>query len=224
MESDEKLRVKKVMTKQALFLLVVAVLVFGVGTSYALYSFSGVIRGGKENTVSTCAINLDISEENPINLSATYPISDAKAASLTPYTVTMNREGSNCKAISYTFTMQNLCDVCEKTDNICTSGDNTLNCSSEYLINPDMIKYKVVDTTSNQDYSGSDPVSNMSIQSVLDDATTSRTYEIRLWISSEAGNDDIYVKGSEDKYLVDENGMFVGKNYATRLKIDVQAN
>lgn len=218
----ENKTMKKTLSKQGLFLILLLVICIGFGASYALYNLDVILPGEKANTISTCSVKMNIDESNPITLINTYPITDEKALEFTPYTVTVTKGSGTCNTLSYNFTMVNLCDVCTQSDGICTSGSNNINCNSTYLINPDLIKYKVVETVSGNEYTGTNPTS-INIPATLDSTTTKQVFEVRMWISSTAVNDDLYVSNGSNGYLTNSDGSYVTKNYATRLKLIVKA-
>lgn len=218
----ENKSVKKTLSKQGLFLILLVVVLIGIGTSFALYNLDIILPGEKANTISTCSVKMNVDEKNPINLVNTYPITDAKALEFTPYTVTVTKGSGTCNTLSYNFTMVNLCDVCTKNDGICTSGSNSINCNSDYIINPELIKYQVVETVSGQEYTGTNPTT-INIPATLDTTNTKQVFEIRMWISSTAVNNDMYVSNGSNGYLTNSDGSYITKNYATRLKLAVKA-
>ncbi len=232
MDKSENKEVKKVLSKQAIFVLLLLVFIVGVGISYALYSFSVNFLGKNENTISTCSINLSVDENNPINLAKAFPVDDSVAETFEPYTFTVTKGSGSCSNISYNLSMVNVCDGYTENGGIYTSGTESINCNSGYVIDPAFIKYKIVrktitsdgnvdETVENPVFTGNDPT-KISIDDNLN-ASSKYMYEITLWIDSKAKNANMYVPGSDgDDYLTNEDGSYVTRNFVTKVKLDVK--
>ena len=75
---------------QTLFILGLTVLVIAViaiGVSYAWWSFTATQQS--VNKITSDCLKIEFTDENPINLVKTYPITATEANSLTPYTFTI---------------------------------------------------------------------------------------------------------------------------------------
>ena len=76
---------------------IVMIIFLGVGISYSMWNIS--LKEDKVNTVMTSCFDITYSSDNNnINLSNTYPITDEKGLSLTPYTFTIT---NNCDINAY---------------------------------------------------------------------------------------------------------------------------
>ena len=134
-----------------------------VGVSYALWSNTHVQEG--QGIVESGCFSTDFSEVNSISLNNSYPISDSKGMSSTPYQ----------------FTITNTCSVDAKYEvNFEVLGSSTLN--SDYVklaindIKDILSNYEVKDSTING------ALSSNNIASGWLKAEQSVTYNLRLWI------------------------------------------
>lgn len=215
---------KKPKSKYAIVFVLVGVLLVLVGSSYALITFDADLKGNRSNSISTCSLNMNFRENNPVSLLAAYPISDDKAMALTPYEVVISNNNGSCTNVSYTLTFEDLCKSCTKTDSVCETETGSCNCATNHQISSGLIRYQVIDVSDgNRSYIGSNPYS-FSLTGTLNSATDSKTYQIRLWISADAGNDDLYVYGENGDIAVDSSGGYVTKNFCTKLKASVNAS
>lgn len=78
-----------------------------IGTSYSYYSVAS--EQTDPNKLATTCFNISYTEgSNSINLPATYPMSEASANSLTPYTFTITNSCSTGADINYVVTLNTL--------------------------------------------------------------------------------------------------------------------
>ena len=215
MKDEKKIYKKSVFICLFAFLLIVLLTSF----SYAFYFYSA--EGETGHDIETCSIDMEFTDENSIGLVAAYPIDDDKIDNYDPYIVSVKND-SECDKIYYYLNMTNYCQECTLEDGNCTIGDKTINCSEDYLIDPQYIKYKVVNVTTGEVTTGSNP----NFMSLQDSFTTSgkNTYEIRMWISNKASNKDIYVYDAAGNILEDADGKYVTKNFVTRLDTEVSVD
>ena len=210
---------KKIINKkvriQVLITLICAFLAIGCFITYALYEFNIIYLGNQEQSISSCAFNIDISENNPISLLATYPIDDSEVESFDPYVFTITTNSSSCQSLNYNLTMIDNCLSCSQSNGICT--DNTsCNCNEGYKIDPNLIKYELKNVTTGDKQVGVNPL-NISLNGSLT-TTASVSYELKMWIVSSATQDDLYVK-ENGEFKEDSNGLIVTKNFCSKMKV-----
>ena len=220
-DKDIKVVKKKKFSKQFLFLMIMAILLIGGFTSFALLNFQVTLEGKKTNTVSTCSLEMSFSEANPIQLLTAYPISDEVAASYTPYTVTISNDGGSCPNASYVLTMESLCDTCSLNGGICTVDGISCNCNSGYQIDGSIIKYQITNKTTNAVVSDVNPYT-MQVSGTLA-AGESISYDIRMWITSTATNEDLYIYDEAGDIVTGSDGRYETQNFCSRVKLDVEA-
>ena len=214
----------KTLKKQSIYLIIMSFLVIGVFISYALVSYNIILTGNHENEISMCSVDLNFVDKNPVTLLSSLPIEDSEATSLDAYKLTVKNNGSKCKSVTYTISMVDYCIDCEKTNGVCKIGDNTCNCNDGYKIASSVIKYQVIDTKTNKVVSeGLDPLTNLKVTGKLSSSTQEDTYDVRMWISSTATNDDLYVSNSNGGYLTNTDGTYITKDFASKIKLDVNA-
>ena len=166
-----------------------------IGVSYAWWSH--VVSQEGINTIESTCLEIKLTDQNPISLTNAYPITDAEARILTPYTFTITNTCTT--TVEYDVNL----DIMEsKVNNI----DNRLN--SEYvavefnggekkLLNT----YESVETS----YPGSDytPVEARYLTSGELSANESKTYTIKLWMDeSVTVEDDAMNKNFISKIVV----------------------
>ena len=211
----------RTLKRQSIYLIIMSFLVLGVLTSYALGAFEAVLPGNQVSSVSTCSLDINFVDTNPVTLLAGIPIDDVDASNYDPYVVTIRNNNSNCKDINYVLTMNSLCANCEKTDGKCTVGDSTCNCNDGYQIDSSLIKYSVKNVESGVVTTGSDPYKNLKLRGTIANVGDSANYEIKMWISKDAINSDIYVSNGSGGYLEDSNGNYLTKDFCSKIKLDV---
>ncbi len=161
-----------------------------IGTSYSYYMISGAQTN--PNEITSACFEISFSEgSDAINLTATYPMSDDNASTLSPYTFTITNTctGSNATTINYDVTLSTI-----------TTTPSTLQTS--------LLKYRL-DQTNPTSITGTpsllsnaNPYSfSTNIQSAYDLDTSyslasgtlspgaSVTYNLRLWITESATTD-----------------------------------
>ena len=211
----------KILKRQSVYLIIMSFLVLGVLTSYALGAFEAVLKGNQVSSVSTCSLDISFVDTNPVTLLAGIPIDDVDANDYDPYIVTVKNNNSNCKNVNYVLKMNSLCDNCEKTDGKCSVGENTCNCNDDYQIDSGLIKYSVKNVESGVVTTGSDPYKNLKLRGTIANVGDSANYEIKMWISKDAINSDIYVSNGSGGYLEDSNGHYITKDFCSKIKLDV---
>lgn len=154
-----------------------------VGTSYSYYSISDVQEN--PNTLTSTCFNVTYSDtgSNSINLENTYPMSEEKAMTLTPYT----------------FTITNTCSAGNQTANYIVTL-NTLTGDNASSLNVSYMKYKLNSTgttgslTTEYALNGSVKTDEGIDKSYSLETGTlapgeSKTFNLYLWIDENAGND-----------------------------------
>lgn len=223
-EKEETKNMRNPKSKQAIILVLLGVLFVLIGSTYALVVFNADLKGNKENSISTCSLNLKFKENNPVTLLTAYPIADDKALSFTPYELVVSNNNGSCTNVTYTLTFEDLCESCTQSNSVCTTPTGTCNCLDTHKIDSSLIRYQVIDVTNgSQSYLDSDPY-KFSINGTLDSATDSNTYQIRLWISKDAVNNDLYVYDANGDIAVDSNGGYVTRNFCTKVKANINAS
>ena len=211
----------KILKRQSIYLVIMSFLVLGVLTSYALGAFEAVLSGDKVSSVSTCSLDINFVDTNPVTLLSGVPMDDVDANGYDPYVVTVSNNNSNCRNVNYVLTMNSLCANCEKTDGKCAAGDSTCNCNEGYQIDSSLIKYSVKNVETGVTTTGVDPYTNLKLRGTIASVGDTATYEIKMWISKDATNSDIYVSNGSGGYLEDSNGNYVTKDFCSKIKLDV---
>lgn len=188
-------------------------LYIGLLVSYAYSYFSFSALGESDTSIESCSVDMTVTDKNNIELVAGYPIDDSEVDSFKAYKVIITNN-SKCKKINYYLNMKNFCDICSSTDGNCTIGDKTFSCLDSYKIDPSLIRYKVKNITTNQEYIGNNP-EFMYIPGVFSNNFESVEFEIRLWISKDAKNEDLYVYNNDT--LLEVDGKPVTKTYSSKL-------
>lgn len=186
----------------------VGFLVLAVLVSFALSTFDVTLFGVKNNLISICGLDMKFKDENPISLLAAEPIYDASADNYEPYIITITRN-NDCYDISYQLVMENACPT-----ELC-------NCGNNYQLNGNLIKYKAVNTTTDNYVTGTNP-STMNLIGIIDEDNDENIIEIRLWISQDAVNSDLYVSNGSGGYLT-QDGKYVTKQYCSKVKLNAVA-
>ena len=219
-KNENKEDIKSV-KKHSIFLLIIALLVVGGFVSYALVVYNFDLKGDKVNKITSCGVDINVDEDNPINLVAAIPMDDSAIGKYDPYTFTVSNNNSGCDNVFYNIKMVDYCSTCTQENGVCTEGGTSCNCNEDHKINSNLIKYRVVNKKTNEVITGIDPFNNFNLSGGFDSKTDSISYEIKVWISSSATNDDIYVKGTDGNYLTDANGAYVTKNFCSKLRLEV---
>ena len=203
------------------FLFIISFLVI---VSLVSYAFLGdlIFRGKKDQTISTCGIIMELAEDTPITLLNAVPISDTTAANLTPYVVTIKKNSGSCSTANFILNMKSLCSSCTQVDNKCPVGSNSCNCLANYQMDGGAVRYSISDSSNQVLAIGTNPYV-MNFAGTLDNTTTEVTYNIRLWISSTATNDDVYVKNG-GSYLLNPDQSHITKDFCSLLKVNVNAS
>lgn len=199
--------------KTTIYLCLLVLLYIGLLVSYAYSYFAFSSLGESTTSIETCSVDMAVTDKNNIGLVAGYPIDDDLVDSFKPYKITI-ANNSKCKKINYYLNMKNFCDTCDSTDGNCTVGDKTISCLDNYKIDPSLIRYKVKNITTNQEFVGTNP-EYMYIPGAFTNNSESVELEIRLWISKDAKNEDLYVYNNG--VLLENDGKPVTKTYSSKL-------
>ena len=218
---EEKSKLNKNLKKELSILFILSFFIISAMVSYA---FLGdlIFTGQKDHLITTCGFGLEMEEENPITLIDNVPISDVKASTYIPYSITLRKSNNTCGSIDFILNMKSLCANCTQINNQCVVGDNTCNCQANYQIESNIIKYSISDADDVLLASGTDPY-NMNFSGSIDNLSEEVTYKIRMWISSSATNNDLYVK-SEGSFLRNPDQTYVTRNFCSKLNINVNAS
>jgi len=209
--------------KQSVFLIVISFLVIGVFVSYALISYDLVLFGERNNEIYTCSLDMNVKDTDPITLLNAMPINDQDIVNYEPYKLTIKNNDGGCPNIGYIVTMGDFCSVCEQVDGICAVGSNSCNCNSNYKIPSSFIKYQIVNTKTGNIILGTDPFTGFKIEDRIETTNDEVTYEIKMWISNDVANTDLYVADTYGAYLEDASGAYITKSFCSRLKLNVVA-
>ena len=172
------------MKKNILFMSVSVILLIllGIGVSYSMWNMSSI--QDTENVISTSdCFDISItSQENSINLKNTYPISDEKGKSLTPFT----------------FTITNTCETAVKYSiNLESLSDTTLSSSFlDIMLNNGEIKR--LSSYSSVNKVNSTSIENRELETGILGNKESRDYSLRLWIDYDTTMEDL---NNESKVL-----------------------
>ena len=190
--------------------LTVVLLLVAVGLfSYALtYDINYI--GLNTNKISNCTIDISFKDSNPIRLLASYPMDYATAKEYDPYTFYIKSNDGKCNSLQYNISMSSICNSC--TTSSCDLGDGKIcNCTSGYQIDENLINYEIRNVNTEEIIIGQG-INTLNEKFSLEQAETD-TYEMRIWISETATNDDLYVDGNSSNL----------KNYCGKLNIEVTA-
>ncbi len=202
-------RLKKIFKRELALTIVsiVGVTLVMLGGSYSV--FSEIIKAEDANVIrtGTLAINFNDTEEglgNIISLNGEYPTSDGNGQLKNPYTFKITNNGS-IKAAYKIY-------VLDDTDMINEDG-----CQQD-LLNHEVIKYSLDKSSPKTLSTASDGV----IETGTLAGGASKTYDLRMWIGDNAGNDDLG-KHYHGKIVVEaEQGSRVKSN--TEQFIEKKAN
>lgn len=153
--------------------LLVVMLVVVIGVSYAAFTF--VAKGNVRNVVSTGTLEMQVTSKNTLSLVDAAPTSDTIGMSSEPYTFIINNIGT--ASSSYRLKIEDDTEAYEKDG--CTGSKMPW----------DKLRYSL---TRNDEVTQSGSLND--IGGILDETTIengggSNTYSLRIWISSEAGNE-----------------------------------
>ena len=176
--------------KKKIVLIVVGILLTTsilIGISYAYYMFN-ISQSGR-NAITTDCFKVLYTDENPINLVKTIPISDAVASELTPYT----------------FTINNVCNHSIDYDiNIETLNDSTIDLNA-VRVKLNNFKSQILGEIDNNDSSvmvNSNALSSKKIKHGSLKANTSKTYNLRIYVDEDSTVDQSADKTFSSKVVV----------------------
>lgn len=181
---EEKNENKKI-NNQALFIfggIVLSIAVVVIGISYAWWSFSTSQQS--VNKITSDCLKIEFTDENPINLTNAYPITDTEASRLTPYT----------------FTIKNVCNLTINYIANLEVMNSTNRLSSGYIdLQVDSNPFKLLNTYTAADKSYYSPKTGetytVAEKYVVGTGTlaanASKSYSLKLWIDEDVTiNDD----------------------------------
>ena len=161
--------------KKSSALIILALLLIVVGTTFALGNIDINILGRRDIKISKCELDINFKESEELMLVSKYPISKEEALKYKAKEITITNN-STCDTAYYKVTIKDL-----------------VNSS----INKDKINYQVIDKSTNTETIDKNP-DNFNISDSLTKGNT-KTYTIRLWIDESATNTDIYQNGDPSK-------------------------
>ncbi len=176
--------------KITLSILTIMILVtIAIGTSYAFFSVSDT--QSETNTLSTTCFSVSFTDGDSISLnengSYAYPMSDASAEDLTPYTFTIRNEcGSGSASINYKVILSTFASSTLDTG-VVKYSINTTNTISGAKLLTEAGTYMNEVSDINDDASLNTSKTYILIEDTLA-AGAEETYYLRLWIDESAGN------------------------------------
>ena len=163
-----------------------------IGTSYSYYSISSEQQD--PNEVATTCFNVSYTEgTSSINLPATYPMGEANANNLSPYTFTITNTCDTGSAINYVVTLNTLTDSMTTLPlnllryRLDQTAPSTVNGTSDVLSNAST--YDLGSALNDPSAQGVNATYNLATGSLA--PGESATYNLRLWIDESATTDVI---------------------------------
>ena len=178
--------------KKILLVVIGILLSLGIIISVSYAWWSHIVSQEGINTIESTCLEIELIDENPISLTNAYPITDAEARLLTPYT----------------FTITNTCNTAVEYDVNLDIMESTSRLSSEYIaveFNGETKKLLNTLESVETSYPGSDyiPVEARYLTSGELGANESKTYTIKLWMDeSVTVEDDAMNKNFISKIVV----------------------
>ncbi len=178
--------------KKILLIVIGILLSLGIIISVSYAWWSHIVSQEGINTIESTCLEIELTDENPIHLQNAYPITDAEAKILTPYT----------------FTITNTCTTTVEYDVNLDIMESTSRLSSEYIaveFNGETKKLLNTLESVEPSYPGSDyiPVEARYLTSGELGANESKTYTIKLWMDeSVTVEDDAMNKNFISKIVV----------------------
>lgn len=214
----------KYLKRQSVYLIIMSFLVVGVLTSFALVSYDISLFGAKENSINSCSLDMNFVDNNPIKLLTGVPVDDNVALTYEPYTVSVTNNGNGtCSSVRFNLKMTDICLTCGNDACSVNDGKYICKCRDGEKIPSSVVKYQVVNKTTGQTYTGSDPYANLMVPG---DFSTTNTveYEIRIWLGSSATNKDLYISDNNGGYLTNADGSFATRNFCSKMNLEVNAD
>ncbi len=178
--------------KKILLIVIGILLSLGIIISVSYAWWSHIVSQEGINTIESTCLEIELTDENPIHLQNAYPITDAEAKILIPYT----------------FTITNTCNTAVEYDVNLDIMESTSRLSSEYIaveFNGETKKLLNTLESVEPSYPGSDyiPVEARYLTSGELGANESKTYTIKLWMDeSVTVEDDAMNKNFISKIVV----------------------
>ncbi len=163
--------------KKSSALIILALLLIVIGTTFALGNVDINLLGRRNIKISKCELDINFKESEELMLVSKYPISKEEALKYKAKDITITNN-STCDTAYYKVTIKDL---------------------TNSSINKNKINYQIVDNTTNTETIDKNPDS-FNISDSLTKGNT-KSYTIRLWIDESATNTDIYQNGDSSKPL-----------------------
>jgi len=185
---------------------VVAVILVTVGLTYAYWLVTRTQQG--ENVVSTACLDIALlNEEDDIDLSNQYPISDVEGKELKPFKFTVT---NNCKtSLDYQIALETISDA--ESTMAATSIKAVLNDNTPKLLD----RYEDTNTTVSGAYEAH--VLELATLAPSGSEGSSKNYELRLWIDKDAPVSEI------NKTFVSKITVSTGQHITTKTDQEILA-
>jgi len=197
----------------------VALSLIAAGT-YAAFNFDVLFGGTEEHKLSSCKLSLNLKDDVPITLVDAVPISDEKAKEYDSYKFTVTNKG-NCDKAYYKISLGDVCKSCTQTNGVCNVNGQSLNCTNDYKLNSNKVKYEIINKKTNETFKDVNPTKLELIGEIAKEEAIH--FELRLWIDSSATKEDLYVY-ENGKPKENSDGSIVTKNAAYQLNVEGQDN
>ena len=208
---------------QYLFLVSLSLVIMGTLFSFAITDLNVILSGENINEIKTCKLDLTLLEKNPVKLLESYPIADSEISKYDPYEFTVKSEDTNTCIVGYNITMVDYCNICTQVNNICEVDENiSCNCNAANKLSDSLIKYQLVNKETQETITGTGPIANLGLSGAIR-TNEEVTYQLKMWITSEADGNDLYVfeNGAPKE---DENGIIITKNYCSKLQFGIESD
>lgn len=182
---DKKGKKNNIFLLVTLIILAIALLIgLTISVSYAIWVYSA--SQTTENTVVTDCFEIQYTDSDVINLSSAYPIIDSEAINLKPYNFTIS---NICKTgLSYSVNLEKLSSSTLDPTNIKIKLDN----ESIYTYGDNGTTTPIL----------SEANSAIEIASGVLGPMSSKTYQLRLWVKSDAVTNDVKNKSFASKIAI----------------------
>lgn len=193
---------KKMLVQITLIVFASILVLIGLG-SFAFFYFNAT--GTNEYGITTGSFSVSFEgQSNEILIDDSLPMQETIAlGTLTPYKFTVH----NNAGVAATYNL--------KLVNSCFTG---CNCTASYLMDASVIRYRLVNKTSNLVYTGTNPSQNLfsSVRSLA--ANSTDTYTLFLWIDAATDEDSLYVKDGSN-FVLTTDGLYTSKNYCAAISL-----
>ena len=195
--------------KKVIYILMIISFILGISlVSYGFYYDIKYVGKTKTN-INTCSFDLSLDEKDTISLLSEIPINSDDIYKYPSYKFSIKKNNSNCDNLTYTIKIVDYCDIC--SDN--NSCNTNYNCDMEYRLDPKVLEYQLI-TSDNTIIEGKD-ISKFSETFLLQDE---QEFELRVWISSDSNENDLYVY-ENGIIKTDSNGKYIPKSYQFKINV-----